>query len=288
MLSYRHGYHAGNFADVHKHVVLSLLVQHLLRKDTGFFYLDTHAGAGLYDLAAEFARKNAEHEQGIAQLWERAELPELVRPYVEAVRGLNAEKGAPKRLHFYPGSPALVRRFLRPQDRMVLTELHGSEVPRLRANFTRDRQVVVHHQDGYQALKAFLPPPQRRGLVLIDPAYERRDEFARVNAALQAAWRRWPSGMFAIWYPIVTRSAVVRFHRQLQESGVRKILLSELLIGPDTAASRMNGSGMLVVNPPWQLEAQLATVGPWLVEALGCERGEARLEWLVPESPPEG
>lgn len=282
MLSYRHGFHAGNFADVHKHAVLSLLLQYLLLKERGFFYLDTHAGAGLYDLGSEFARKNAEHEQGIARLWQRADAPDALRPYLEAVRGLNPATDGAARLRRYPGSPYLARRFLRPQDRMLLTELHGSELPALRALFAGDRQVAIHGQDAYQGLKAFLPPPERRGLVLIDPAYERRDEFARVVAGLQTGWRRWPTGVYAIWYPIVTRAHVDRFHRQVVASGVHKVLLSELLLTPDPGTSRMHGSGMLVINPPWRLQEQLSTLGPWLLEALGGS-GEVRLDWLVPE-----
>jgi 23S rRNA (adenine2030-N6)-methyltransferase len=281
MLSYRHGFHAGNFADVHKHVALTLLVQSLLRKQTPFCYLETHAGAALYDLDSEFAQKRREYENGIGMLRERDDCHPAVAAYLEAVRAANAPDGELRR---YPGSPWIVHRMLRDDDRMVLAELHTTEVPLLRQVFAGDRRVAVHHQDGYQALKAFLPPRERRGLVLIDPAYERADEYERALAGLKTAQGRWQTGIVALWYPLQTRGRVDRLLRALQSSGIRSILLAELHIRPLDRPDQLNGSGLVIVNPPWQLDEQLRDVQAWLVDALAAAgRGRSRVDWLVPE-----
>jgi 23S rRNA (adenine2030-N6)-methyltransferase len=281
MLSYRHGFHAGNFADVFKHLVLTLLLEHLRRKDKPFRYLDTHAGAGLYDLQGEMARKNREHEGGIARLWRAPDPPEEVRGYLGVVRACNADG----RLRHYPGSPRLARHFLRPRDRMTLCDLHSTEARTLQSEFAGDRQVTVQHIDGYQALKALLPPGERRGLVLIDPAYESKDERARLLTALQEAGKRWPTGIYAIWYPIQERATVDWFHRRLKHTGFTNILLAELRIYDQDQALRLNGSGMIVINPPWKLDAALEQLGPWLWQTLSpTGEGGFRLEWLSTES----
>ena len=281
MLSYRHGYHAGNFADVHKHILLTLMVQALLRKDAPFCYLDTHAGAGFYDLHSEFARQNTEYQNGIGRLWRRQDVPPEINSYLEAVYALHPDQ---KNLRYYPGSPRLVHYFLRPQDRMILTELHSSDFPLLKKEFAGDRQVAVHFQDGYLGLKSFLPPKERRGLVLIDPAYELKDEFERATTALHMAWKRWETGVFALWYPILTRHVIDRFHRRLKATGIRKMLLAELIVVPDDVPNRLNGSGMIIVNPPWHLQQQIEKINPWLAETLALDKkGKAKIEWLVPE-----
>jgi len=284
MLSYRHAYHAGNFADVHKHVVLSLLVQSLLHKDSPFCYVDSHAGAGRYDLHASEAQKNAEHQQGIQRLCQQNEVPEAVRPYLAAVQAVNRpeNKAAPR---YYPGSPYIVRYFLRPQDRMVLTELHPTDFQLLQQEFANDRQVAVHHLDGYQGLKAFLPPQERRGLVLIDPAFERRDETAHMVAGAQIAHKRWAHGLFVMWLPITNRAAAADFYQRLEKIGLRKILVTEICIRPPVTARQLNGSAMIIINPPWQLDKTLREVLPWLgrVLAIHGEEGSHRVEWLVAE-----
>jgi len=281
MLSYRHLFHAGNFADVHKHAVLSLLLQELARKDTPYCYLDSHAGAGRYDLASPEAGKNAEHRGGIDLLWRRDDLPAALRPYLEAVRSLNPEAG--ERPRWYPGSPRLARGFLRPQDRMVLTELHPEDAARLREEFAHDRQVAVHHLDGYHGLKAFVPPKERRGLLLMDPAYERRDELRHLIVGLAGAKAHWTQGVFALWFPITHRTALEDFYRRLEKTGIPKILVSELCVrAPKTA--RLNGSVMAVINPPWQFEQRLGECVPWLASVLGEKAsGSERCRWLVPE-----
>lgn len=283
MLSYRHGFHAGNFADVHKHAILTLLVQALLRKETPFCYLDTHAGAAMYDLESEPARKTGEYKTGIRLLWNSGEVPIEASDYLATVHDLNKQRGH-ETLRYYPGSPQLVRHLLRGQDRMVLSELHTTEAPRLKEAFAKDKQVAAHHMDGYQALKAFLPPKERRGLVLIDPAYELHDEFKRAGEALLAAWQRWPTGVFVLWYPIAKREALLGFYRQIADSGMRKILRAELCVAKDDVPNRLNGSGLIIVNPPWQVDEQIEKLqsGLWKVLAVDGQ-GETRLDWLVPE-----
>lgn len=281
MLSYRHIYHAGNFADVFKHVVLVELLRALRRKETPFFVLDTHAGLGCYDLAAAEAQKNREFADGVSRVLECADPPATVAEYLALVRAENGSAGAISR---YPGSPRLIRALLRPQDRLVLSELHKADHARLKALFAGDGQVAVHLRDAYQGLKAFLPPRERRGLVLIDPPYERKDEYARVVEALTVAHGRWPTGIYAVWYPILSRSLAARFHADIAATGIRRILCAELRIGPDTARGHFVGSGLLIVNPPWPLQNDLAQPLDWLRRCLDRERqGGQRLDWLVPE-----
>lgn len=280
MLSYRHHFHAGNFADVMKHAVLTLLVQSLQHKDKGFAYLDTHAGVGRYDLQTSEAQQTLDYQNGIARLYDMAKVPQSVGAYLNAVRQFNNFT----KLRFYPGSPRLVRSLLRPQDRMTLVELHPTDIKLLGAEFLNDKQVVVYHQDGYQGIKAFLPPAERRGLVLIDPAFELKTEWKSLVAGLQEGWRRWPTGMYALWYPIQERAEVKRFYRQLSQTDIPKILAAELCIYPDDTAKNLNGSGMVIVNPPHQLEKQLRTMLRWLWENLSVDgQGGSRVEWLVPE-----
>ncbi len=281
MLSYRHIYHAGNFADVFKHVVLVRLLRALARKKTPFFVLDTHAGVGRYDLQAEAAQKNREFGNGILRLLACADMPEAIADYVGLVRAENAD---PARLEVYPGSPRLLRALLRPQDRLVVSELHKADHAQLKSLFAGDRQVAVHLQDAYQGLKAFLPPKERRGLVLIDPPYERKDEYERVVEGLILAHSRWPTGVYAIWYPVMSRSLVERFQSAVAASGIRRILCTELCIDADADRTRFTGSGMLIVNPPWPLADELAQLLPQLWGCLTPQgEGGSVCDWLVPE-----
>jgi len=283
MLSYRHAFHAGNFADVHKHAVLTILLTALQKKDAGLCYLDTHGGAGRYDLRSSEADKNAEYLNGIARIWQAGHPPPALAPYLAAIKavneGLAPHAGAPR---YYPGSPRLARTLLRPQDRIVLSELHSTEIDALRHEFAGDQQVAVHHLDAYRGLKAFLPPQQRRGLVLIDPAYELRDEGERIAAALVAAWQRWPQGVYALWYPLTNRALADRLQQKLTKADVDKMLVSEIELQPPTNARRLTGSGLLIVNPPWQTDGVIAETCAWLGAHL-AENGEARTEWLTNE-----
>jgi 23S rRNA (adenine2030-N6)-methyltransferase len=279
-VNYRHAFHAGNFADVFKHVVLTLLLKALRAKDKPFFYLDTHAGAGRYDLGGAAARKTGEFAQGVARLASGERLPEAMRDYLAAVRTLNRSG----ELRFYPGSPRIARHFLRPQDRMVLCEQHPEEYGRLKAEFAGDEQVAVHLRDGYLGLKAFLPPPENRGVVLIDPPYESADEFDRAADALIASCTRWRGGIYALWYPIKLPAPVATLHRAMRDSGISKILLAELAVYPEDSAFRLNGCGMLLINPPWRLDEGLKNLLPQLAGLLRQETdARIRLDWLVPE-----
>jgi 23S rRNA (adenine2030-N6)-methyltransferase len=285
MLSYRHGFHAGNFADVHKHVTLVTLLDHLLQKPAPCCFIDTHAGAGWYDLHSTFARKHREFASGYLRVAAHPGPPPMVRHYLETVTRAGApDHEHPETLRYYPGSPRLAQALLRPGDRMVLSELHTSEVPLLRQLFDNDRRVTVHHRDGYEALPGLVPPRERRGLVLLDPSYELRDEFIRTTAALLTAWRKWSTGMYLVWYPIHRNQPVATFHRKLVQGGLRKALVSELHVDPGDKPNRLAGSGLLIVNPPWRLGEQLRSTVSWLAEAMATgEHAPPRVYWLIPE-----
>jgi 23S rRNA (adenine2030-N6)-methyltransferase len=262
-VNYRHAFHAGNFADCMKHALLVWLVGALARKPAGFAVLDTHAGIGRYDLAAGPAERTGEWRAGIARLLEDPPAP--LADYVGLVR----------RLGLYPGSPALVRALLRPQDRLACCELHPEDALQLRREFAGDRQVAVHHRDGWEALGALLPPAEKRGLVLIDPPFEQPDEFARLAAGLRAGHARFRGGVFAAWYPIKHRTPVRAFHTALAESGMRDIVAAELWLREPTDPARLNGCGLTVINPPWMFEAAAEPILAALLARLGDrEAGE--------------
>jgi 23S rRNA (adenine2030-N6)-methyltransferase len=278
-MNYRHAYHAGAFQDAHKHAVLALLLQRLAEKPAPFCVLDSHAGIGRYDLTATEAQKTGEFRHGIGRLL-AAVAPDAARPYLDTVRRLNGG-GA---LRWYPGSPDLAAMLTRPQDRLVLLELHAEDVRQLRRAFADDPRAAVHHEDGYLGLKAFLPPPERRGLVLIDPPFEAADEFDRMLDGLQTAHRRWPTGIYALWYPIKDLPPVRHFQARLKATGIRRIMLTELLIRAAASAESLNGSGLAIVNPPWRFEHRLGELLPWLGERLAQGPGAAGTwRWLVPE-----
>jgi 23S rRNA (adenine2030-N6)-methyltransferase len=285
VLAYRHLFHAGNFADVFKHTLLVRLLAALGQKEKPFFYLDTHAGLGLYDLAHAWAQKAREFDLGIGRIWQRRDLPPALAGYLDAVRAENPDG----RLRYYPGSPCIARRLLRPGDRMALTELNKSDCAELAERFAGDRQVQVRRMDGYEALGAFLPPKERRGLVLLDSSFDRAGEFARIAAAIASAHRRWATGMYAVWYPVIERPAIRRFEREIAETGIRKILQLELAVTAEPGAGAlqtgmMHGCGMLVINPPWRLDEEAVPLLDWLAQALARDGGGAHVvRWLVPE-----
>lgn len=278
-MNYRHIYHAGNFADVTKHAILALLIQHFRAKETGFCVLDSHAGIGRYDLTTPEAQATGEFSGGIGRLFGRPCPHPALEPFWDAVRAVNGTGD----LHWYPGSPLIVRHRLRPQDRLIAVELHPDDARTLRQEFVGDRQVAVHHMDGYLALKAHLPPREKRGLVLVDPPFENRDEFATLVTAIQMAWRRFSTGCYALWYPIKERPALWRFFEALAATTIRKILFAELTITDEQDWQTLNGSGMVVINPPWQLDQELADALAVLHSALGATAGGVTVDWLVPE-----
>jgi 23S rRNA (adenine2030-N6)-methyltransferase len=272
-MNYRHAYHAGNFADVHKHAALTLLLAHLLKKETAFHVLDCHAGIGRYDLTGLEASKTAEFRGGIARVMRNPD--PLLAPYLALVRGENE----PDALNFYPGSPLLIRKMMRGIDRLTLVELHEVDALQLRVLFARDRQVTIREEDAYQAMKATLPPRERRGLVLIDPPYEAKDEFQRVTQGLAEGLRRWPTGLYAVWYPIKSSSECARFKSEVSNFGI-SCLASEIMLLPPDREDRLNGSGLLLLNPPWRLDEQLEQLMTCLHGALCCQ-GRTALQWLV-------
>jgi 23S rRNA (adenine2030-N6)-methyltransferase len=264
-MNYRHAYHAGNFADVFKHVVLTRIIEYLKRKDAAFRVIDTHAGIGLYDLASEQAGKTGEWRSGIGRLIGRRFPPQietLLRPYLDAV---DISPGEPTE---YPGSPLIARRLLRPQDRLFAIELHPEDAGWLKALFAGDIQVRVIELDGWLALGSQLPPKERRGLVLVDPPFEEAGEFDRMVDGLIKAYRRWPGGVYALWYPVKDRAAVAAFRQRLAETDIPKILDISLAIRAPSSEPRLDGCGMVVVNPPYTLGAEMKGLLPALVEAL--------------------
>ncbi len=278
-MNYRHAYHAGNFADVFKHMVLMLLIEHLRTKDKPFTVIDTHAGIGIYDLTDEAAQKTLEYQDGIMRLMEAPSLSPVLARFKALVADIAGGDG---KLPLYPGSPRIARSLLRAGDRLQLVELHPEDVETLRAGFARDRQTVIHHMDAYTALKALLPPTPRRGLVLIDPPFEKTDEFDRLVDGLREAYRRWATGIYAIWYPLKARAPVARFHHKLAATGIRRILNAELTLSP-LDDEHLLGCGMTIVNPPWRLDAELATLLDELVSLLAGPGGAGTVHWLVPE-----
>ncbi len=280
MLSYRHSFHAGNHADVLKHTVQSLIISALNEKDKPYLYLDTHAGAGRYLLSGEHAERTGEYLEGIARIWQQEDLPQELQPYISVVKNLNPGG----KLRYYPGSPLIARHLLREQDKLQLTELHPSDFPLLRNEFQKDSRARTDRADGYQQLKAKLPPPSRRGLVLIDPPYEMKSDYQAVVQALREGHKRFATGIFALWYPVVLRQQIKRLCHELEESGIRRILQIELAARPDSDQRGMTASGMIVINPPWKLEQQMNNVLPWLHKVLvPAGTGHTKISWIVPE-----
>lgn len=279
-MNYRHAYHAGNFADVFKHTIVVGLIEALKAKQTSFCYVDTHAGRGRYDLNGVEATRTGEASSGVHRLLASTRAPVLLHVYLNLVRALNA---GTSELVTYPGSPLLASLLMRKQDRGILCELHPDEAAALKAVFRGDPRFSVHERDGYAALKALLPPKERRGLVLLDPPFEAQDdEYRIIQTTLADAGRRWATGIYAIWYPIKLRQHVNAFHRWLARAGFSKVLIAELLLHPDNSALRLNGCGIVIVNPPWKFERQLEELLPALQTLLAQGRyGQHRVEWLA-------
>ncbi len=269
-MKYRHVFHAGNFADVMKHIALTAALLRLTEKDRPIFLLDTHAGRGRYDIGT----RGGEAGQGIARL--EAARPEGKHPaltrYLEIVHGMNPAGS----LDFYPGSPFIAATLLRANDRAAFCELLPTEADALRHEFRRDSRIGVHCRDGFEALGALLPPAEKRGLALLDPPYEEQEtDFARVADALVALAARWPQGVLMAWYPIKQGVVAARLHRRLLDAGVKRLLVAELCVHPDDSRAGLNGSGLVTINPPWQLDGDLRMLLPVLHGAL-AEGGKGR------------
>ncbi|MBX3663053.1 MAG: 23S rRNA (adenine(2030)-N(6))-methyltransferase RlmJ [Burkholderiales bacterium] len=280
MLSYRHHFHAGNVSDVFKHAVLTRLLVALGRKDKPYQVLDTHAGIGLYDLDHPWSRKTEEWRKGIGRIFDRPGAPALLQPYLDAVLAENPDG----QLRHYPGSPRIARRLMRATDRLVLCELNKDDCAALKAVFSGARHTAIHNQDGFQSLRAFLPPKERRGLTFVDAAFDQADEFGRIVRAAKEAHARFATGMVALWYPLMAPSAMEAFARSLRAAGLPKTLQLELSVHPENFSDHIRGSGMIVINPPFGLEREAAPLLEWLWQALSPEgRGGTRCEWLVQE-----
>ncbi len=280
MLSYQHEYHCGNHADVLKHSILALTIRALQRKDKPLRVIDAHAGSGIYDLGSAEAQRNAEFRTGISRVLAAASPPLELEAYLAAVRAMNPDANTLRR---YPGSPQIACHLLRPQDHLELLELHPQALSLLRRSFGHDARVHIHDRDSYEGLPGLVPPPERRGLVLLDPSYEVRQERAAVLDTLSAGHARWPGGTWLVWYPLLRDPKAARLPAKLAATGIRKIFRTELQVESEGHMG-LRGSGMLIINPPYGLDTALGNLLPWLWEHLANDgRGSWVAEWLVGE-----
>ncbi|MBF7729867.1 23S rRNA (adenine(2030)-N(6))-methyltransferase RlmJ [Pseudomonas sp. N040] len=280
-MNYRHAFHAGNHADVLKHLTLSRIFALLAKKDAPYAYLDSHAGVGLYDLAADQASRTGEFLQGIARLWQASVVPQVCADYLRVIHELNPDG----QLRYYPGSPELARQLSRAQDRLHCNEKHPQDGQLLKENMHFDHRVAVHLGEGWHVPRALMPTREKRAVLLIDPPFEQADELERCVKALNEAIGRMRQAIVVIWYPIKDARQLKRFYNQLTGSSAPKLLRVELLVHPADDATRLSGSGLVIANPPWGLEDELRSLLPWLAQALAQSAGDWRLDWLIEEKP---
>ena len=264
MLAYRHAFHAGNHADVLKHCVLQQILMYMNQKDKPYWVIDTHAGAGMYSLASDYANTKSEYLDGVARLWECDDLPPVLREYMNLIQLCN-NKGD---WTLYPGSPEVIRRTIRSDDRMRLFELHPTDYEILQENFERDRQAKLFNSDGFASLKALLPPPTRRAVIFMDPPYEIKTDYPKVVDALEEGLARFAEGVYVIWYPILTRGDHIRLIESLGKLSEKTLNIAMTVQEPDEKGFGMLGSGLFVINPPWTLKGTMETVMPYLLEKL--------------------
>jgi 23S rRNA (adenine2030-N6)-methyltransferase len=283
-VNYRHAFHAGSFADVHKHTVLARILEYLRQKPGGFRVIDSHAGAGSYDLLADEPGRSREWHDGIARVWaERtkmdAAVSELLAPYVETVAACNTDGN----LRTYPGSPLIAQKMLRRQDRLVACEIEPRSAASLAALLRGDRRAKALAIDGWTAIPAYVPPKERRGLILVDPPFEDAADFTYLSETLSAAHRKWPAGVYMLWYPIKAREAPDALARRLRRLAIAKILRCEIMLHPPRPDAGLAGSGLILVNPPYTLEQELQILLPALVRILApqAELASPRVEWLT-------
>tara|TARA_R110000803_G_scaffold199194_1_gene263151 strand:+ start:10550 stop:11404 length:855 start_codon:yes stop_codon:yes gene_type:complete len=284
VLSYRHAFHAGNFADVLKHSVLTLVLEYMTRKDKGFYYIDSHSGAGMYQLADEYAQKTGEYKDGIAKLIENDDLPEALQPYIDLVKILNENSIDDNgEITLYPGSPGIARQFTRRQDSVHLFELHPTDIEHLKEYSQRWNKSHVKQSDGYQGVLGLVPPPNRRGVVLIDPPYELKEDYIKAVRTIVNAYKKFATGTYILWYPVVKRELVEQMQSAFTKSDVRNVLQVEYCQKADTQEYGMTGTGLFIVNPPWQLTKQLEEILPYLIEKLGNQESNFILQQLIAE-----
>jgi len=303
LLSYRHAFHAGNFADVLKHSVLSLVLDYMTRKEKGFCYIDSHSGAGMYQLADEYAQKTGEFKDGIAKIINDANAPEALEPYLSLINSLNLTSGQnaeldveedsdeendvsanlAKELDVYPGSPGIAKAFVRRQDSSHLFELHPTDFSHLEDFCQRWRKVFVKQSDGYKGVLGLLPPPSRRGVVLIDPPYELKEDYQKAVKTIIKAYTKFSTGTYILWYPVVKRELIDQMSNTFSKSEVKNVLQVEFCLEDDTDEYGMTGTGLFIVNPPWQLTAQLEEILPYMKAKLGSDSSSFTLNQLVAE-----
>jgi 23S rRNA (adenine2030-N6)-methyltransferase len=269
-MNYRHSYHAGNFADVLKHAILCWTIAYLQQKEAPLCFVDTHAGCGVYDLSGPEALKTSEAKDGVLRLLDRPDVPAVLKPYLDLVRRQGGMA--------YPGSPALMKAMARKSDRLVLCELHPEEASRLREAMGPSRSIQVHEDDGYRRLKSLVPPAERRGLVLIDPPFEQPEELLQLSSAFIAAHRKWPTGVYLLWFPIKDHGMLERFVAELKSSLITKLSLVTLDVG---RAEGLSKTGLVLANAPYTLEADWAPALDWLAKTLAQgARATGRIEQL--------
>lgn len=279
MLSYRHGFHAGNFADVLKHSALSLVLEYMTRKDKGFYYIDSHSGAGMYSLKDPFAQKTGEYKDGIEKLINLSEQPEALSSYIALVKSFNTEN----ELLFYPGSPAIAKYFTRRQDSAHLFELHPTDIQHLTEYCTRWNKAHVHQADGYQGVLSLLPPPSRRAVVLIDPPYELKEDYQKAVNTIINGYKKFATGTYILWYPVVKRELVNNMETQFKNSDVKNVLQLEYCQQADTDEYGMTGTGLFIVNPPWTLATQMEDILPHMAKLLGAKHSKYTISQLIDE-----
>ncbi|AQX19498.1 23S rRNA (adenine(2030)-N(6))-methyltransferase RlmJ [Bartonella sp. WD16.2] len=283
-MNYRHIYHAGNFADVFKHIIVTRIVEYLKRKEKAFRVIDTHAGIGLYNLSSLEAHKTGEWRDGVGRLLSTP-IPEdvktLLHPWCNVIDTIN--KGN-KKFKFYPGSPIFIRQLLRKQDRLTAIELHKEDYQTLANNFVGDYQTKVLHLNGWLSLNSHLPPKEKRGFILVDPPFEKTGEFSRLIDGVVKAYRRFSGGTYALWYPVKYNKEIENFLHALHKTGIPKILQLEMHIRKKITPTTMNGSGMILINPPYLLEEEIQKLSPFLINRLGQDKSaQITYKWLHKE-----
>jgi 23S rRNA (adenine2030-N6)-methyltransferase len=278
LLSYRHAFHAGNFADVLKHSVLTLVLEYMTRKEKGFHYIDSHSGAGMYELTHEYAQKTAEYKDGIAKLINNNDLPESLVPYIDLIKSINMGE-----LDLYPGSPGIAKNFMRRQDSTHLFELHPSDIKYLEDFCYRWKKSFVKQTDGYKGVLGLVPPPSRRGVVLIDPPYEIKTDYKKAVSTITKAYERFATGTYILWYPVVKRELITQMESQFQLSDTKNVLQVEFCLSEDSSEYGMTGTGLFVVNPPWQLTKKMEEALPYLKDKLGNANSTYLVNQLIPE-----
>ncbi|MGJ8693109.1 MAG: 23S rRNA (adenine(2030)-N(6))-methyltransferase RlmJ [Thalassotalea sp.] len=297
MLSYRHAFHAGNFADVLKHSTLALVLDYFTQKQKGFNYIDSHSGAGMYQLSSEYAEKTGEYKAGIELLLKQASLPEEFEPYLDIIKSLNSPTenksegdvehssatSASLNLELYPGSPGIAKSFLRRQDSAHLYELHSTDNQLLNEYCQRWNKAKVYQSDGYKGVIAHLPPATRRAVVLIDPPYELKEDYHKAVQTIIDGYRKFATGCYILWYPVVKRAHVDDMEAMFLASNLTNVLQVEYCQAPDTEEYGMTGTGLFIVNPPWQLAQQLTSILTTMTAVLGDKNSATKLHQLIAE-----